>query len=116
MLETVRLFAQHKLVEMGLAEGVRVAHRDWFVQWVEAIPLEQRLWSLPWIQSCADDLDNVAAAFEWSLDHDELTQSATLLVSTAGTLHMYIGSEQGFRWVKTLLDREVGPEGPRSRC
>ena len=113
MLETVRLFAEHKLVEMGLAEGVRVADRDWFVQWVEAIPLEQRLWSLPWIQSCADDLDNVAAAFEWSLDHDELTQSATLLVSTArNSAHVHrVGA--GLSVGEDAAGSRGRPEGPR---
>ena len=107
MLETVRLFGQHKLVEMGMAEPVRLAHRDWFVHWVETTPLEQRLWWLPWIHRCADELDNLASAFEWSLDHDELTQAVTLLVSTAGAMHMLIGNERGYRWAPALLAREL---------
>ncbi len=107
MLETVRLFGQHKLVEMGMAEQVRVAHRDWFVLWIETTPLEQRLWWLPWIHSCADELDNLASAFEWSFDHEELAQAATLLVSTAGAMHNLIGNEQGYRWASGTLDREL---------
>ncbi len=107
MLETVRLFGQHRLVEMGMAEQVRVAHRDWFVLWIETTPLEQRLWWLPWIHSCADELDNLASAFEWSFDHEELAQATTLLVSTAGAMHNLIGNEQGYRWASGLLDREL---------
>ena len=69
MLETVRLFAQHKLVEMDLAEHVRAAHRDWFVRWVQMTPMDQRLWYLPWIPRCADARQPRSAAFEWSMDH-----------------------------------------------
>ena len=107
MLETVRLFAQHKLVDMGLAHGVREAHRDFFVHWMNTTPLEKRLWWLPWIHDCLDELDNLAQAFEWSVDHHELPQAVTLLVSTAGAMHMVVGMHQQFRWAQTLVAHEL---------
>jgi hypothetical protein len=91
---------------MDLAEGLRAGHRDWFVEWVQATPIDQRLWSMPWIHQCADELDNLHAAFDWSMDHNEVAPAVALLLSTAGALHCLLGSEQGYRCARRLLDGE----------
>jgi predicted ATPase len=41
LLETVRMYASDKLVASGEAERVRTRHRDWYLAWLEAIPLER---------------------------------------------------------------------------
>ncbi len=42
LLETVRLYAEAKLVDSGEAGECRGRHRDWVLDWLESIPFEER--------------------------------------------------------------------------
>jgi predicted ATPase len=64
LLETVRLYAETKLIDAGEAKQSRARHRDWMLDWLESIPLEVR-----WLGDedvLTLELANVRAALEWS--------------------------------------------------
>jgi predicted ATPase len=107
MLETVRLFAQQQLVDLGLAADARVAHRDRFLRSSEATPLDQQLWWMPQISATIAELENLALAFEWSVDHEDLHEAAALLLATVGPMHEMVGKDQGYRWARLLLERDL---------
>jgi predicted ATPase len=65
LLETVRLYAEHRLVGSGEAGQVRAAHRDWFLGWIESHPAHELVAHRGGDQLTAD-AGNLAAALEWS--------------------------------------------------
>jgi predicted ATPase len=76
LLETVRLYAEDKLVEAGDAASCRARHCAWVHDWLEAKPLEER-----WLGDddlLASDLPNVRAALEWSFGNDDLEVTARI--------------------------------------
>jgi predicted ATPase/class 3 adenylate cyclase len=64
LLETVRLYAESKLVDAGEAGECRVRHRDWVLDWLESIPFEER-W-LGDVDFLTGEYQNVRAALEFS--------------------------------------------------
>ena len=76
LLETVRMYAEDKLIAAGEAAECRDRHRDWVVHWLESMPLELR-----WFGD-ADLLDveraNIRAALEWSSARGDATALARI--------------------------------------
>lgn len=69
MLETIRLYAQDKLVAAGEAAEWRDRHRDHYLAWSEAIMATDP--SLIAAQELVEpDADNFRAAIDWSLERD----------------------------------------------
>ncbi len=65
LLETVRMYAQDKLLAAGEASEVRNRHRDWFVAQVESSPDELLMaWRLG--SKFDAEADNLSLAVEWS--------------------------------------------------
>jgi predicted ATPase/DNA-binding SARP family transcriptional activator len=69
LLETVRFYAEEKLVEARESETYRTRHRDSFLNRIETAPREQFYLSnvAEWL---LDDADNLRAALEWSRQQD----------------------------------------------
>ena len=113
MLETVRLFAQQKLVDLGEPAAARQAHGDWFVAWVEAVPFDERLLSVAWHNRMMPDLDNLFAAVDWALDAGNVANAACLVGSSGGLFVSGIASAQGVRWTSRLIacELEAGVRG-----
>ncbi len=107
MLETVRLFAQQKLVDFGESARARQAHRDWFVAWVEAVPFDERLLSAVWHHRTLSDLDNLFAAIDWALDGGAVASAACLVGSIGGLFVSAIASAQGVRWTSLLIGHQL---------
>jgi tetratricopeptide (TPR) repeat protein len=72
LLETIRQYAADRLRESGEWAGIHGRHRDYFLQWAEAV--EPKLWEADqalWFSPLEVDRDNFRAALEWSrLCHD----------------------------------------------
>ena len=67
LLETVRQYAEEKLVAAGEAAAARARHRDWYLAWAErAEPELVRCDQAAWFDRYAADHDNFRAALEWS--------------------------------------------------
>ena len=67
LLETVRLYAEQRLLDSGEAADVRSAHRDWFLGWVESFPIGQLVGPGGGLQ-LIPEADNLVAALKcpWS--------------------------------------------------
>jgi hypothetical protein len=67
LLESVRLYAEQKLVESGESQELRSGHRDFYLQWIESLPLDQfgRALMLGTSQ-VVTEADNLTGALEWS--------------------------------------------------
>ena len=107
MLETVRLFAQQKLVDLGGSAEARSAHCAWFVRWVESVPFEERLFSFGFVSRLSADLDNVFAAIDWALDTSNPAPAAQLVASGAGLWLSGIAATDAVQWTLTLLDADL---------
>jgi predicted ATPase/class 3 adenylate cyclase len=94
LLETVRLYAEEKLVEAGEAEDLRRRHRDHFLEWAEGLELTGDDW---WFRILSEQ-HNFRAALVWSeregrLDLVARISSAMFPVWSAGLL------DEGVRWL-----------------
>jgi non-specific serine/threonine protein kinase len=105
LLETIRQYAEEKLVEAGEANLARTRHRDWFLSFAEQAMEEmegadQKLW---WDRLDLE-LDNLRMALTWSAsdpgDSTHLLRLAGQLVRF-WALHGLAG--EGIRWVELAL-------------
>jgi predicted ATPase/class 3 adenylate cyclase len=64
LLETVRLYAEQKLLDAGEAAAYRSGHRDWFLAWIEAFPQGPAIFS--GYYDIRAEIPNVRTAIEWS--------------------------------------------------
>lgn len=80
LLETVRMYASDKLAASGEAERMRTRHRDWYLAWLESIPLERLAASPKTLQATAMEIDNLRAAADWSTSIGEPENSARIVV------------------------------------
>ena len=96
LLETMRQYAQERLVESGGGEAVRGRHRDYFLALAEEA--EPKLWGAEqadWLRRLEAEHDNLRAALDWSLAEGG---------SRAGL--RFCGALQRFWWTRGYL-----PEG-----
>jgi predicted ATPase/class 3 adenylate cyclase len=107
LLETVRLFAQQKLVDSGSAEAVRRRHRDHYVSWVGRVPFDNQSLSAFWSNSFGAEFENIAAAIEWSLDHEEWDEAALLVIAGSCTWRDSHGAHQAVLWTERLIGEDL---------
>ena len=67
---TVRIYAAEKLAAAGEAETTRAGHRDWYLGWLDATPLERLTFAPATIRAVAGELDNLRASADWCLGED----------------------------------------------
>jgi predicted ATPase/class 3 adenylate cyclase len=73
ILETVRQYARGKLLESGEGEQIRQRHLDYFLKLAEEI--EPRIYSpqqIFWMKQLRNELDNLRAALDWSLNNSQI--------------------------------------------
>jgi len=69
MLETVRQYAEEKLVADGESEWMRTRHAHWFLQWAEeANPHLSSAEPAEWLDRLETEHDNFRAALDWCTD------------------------------------------------
>jgi predicted ATPase/class 3 adenylate cyclase len=71
LLETVRLYAEERLLASGKAIQLRCAHRDWLLNWLESLPVGELL-EIGGGDQLLPEADNLSAALEWSLEQGRL--------------------------------------------
>lgn len=100
LLETVRLYAEEKLVEAGEDELVRDRHRDYFLSWAESIPPEMTY--LDPGGSIHRELHNLRAALSWSERQDR----RDLIGRLASTMNsIWIADiHEGRRWLSLAIE------------
>ncbi len=104
LLETVRQYAQEKLVEPGEADAVRSRHRDHYTALATLLDApadsdyEQRL------EQAESEIDNLRAAFAWSCENSD-KELALALASSLQPLWLARGRlREGLAWFDATLD------------
>lgn len=107
LLETVRMYAQEKLVASGEAAEIRERHRDWYVEWVERHSLDETMNHFRVVDMLEVEYENIRRAVEWSINQREWGIGLHQLMHTLG-LSYYRGHHEDVReWAERLL---VGTE------
>jgi predicted ATPase/DNA-binding CsgD family transcriptional regulator len=109
MLETVREFAWQQLEESGELEQVRERHAAYFLEVAERAEPELRgAEPEKWLRVLDDELDNLRAALDWSLQPDPQLERAEVGLRIASALqrfwqmrgHLFEGQERLGRLVE----------------
>jgi len=114
LLETIRIYAEERLMERGEAETVRDRHRDWFLQLVEALDRER--FSCPLVRTIDDyreiaiEHDQLRAALAWCAETGRLDLAARIAVAV-DVLWMSLGcQDEALRWLDLALsDSDLDP-------
>lgn len=113
MLETIRQFAEEKLVARGDASGTRSAHSRYFAGREVDI---MALWDSPRQREAytwfSVELANLRAAFRWAADHGDLDDAAA--VATYATLFgVAIQTYEPIAWAEELIEPARAVDHPR---
>ena len=107
LLETVRQYAQEKLLESGEADAVRTRQRDYYTAMAALLDApaggdyEQRL------EQAETEIDNLRAAFGWSCENADIEPALTL-ASSLQPLWIARGTiREGLAWFDTVVTDEV---------
>ena len=105
LLETVRAYAQARLVEAGEAADTRDAHRDWCLARTEAVPLDALLESGGTMATFVADHANLRAAMDWSAGQgrSDLVARQVLPISMAWT-HSTALIDEASRWLRRVAE------------
>jgi predicted ATPase len=113
MLETIRQFAEERLVESGEVAAVRAAHARYFASREDDI---LALWDGPRQRAAYDwlsaEMANLRTAFRWAADHDELDTAATI-AHYAGFVGFWSERHEPIRWSEELIERARAVQHPR---
>jgi len=111
LLESVRLYAETKLLEAEEAERARSRHRDWVLDWLESMPLEQR-----WLGDdnvLAHTFPSVRTAIEWSAAQGDPERAARIAGGVDWARSE--GWSEGARWCEALQADPAVPADLRAR-
>jgi predicted ATPase/class 3 adenylate cyclase len=107
LLESVRMYASEKLTGADEADVVRAHHRDWYLSWLEAIPLEQLTFAPDGLAATTSELENLRAAADWCHAEDR----PDLLERIVFPFHFFWSQsgahEEGLRRVREVLRDET---------
>jgi len=117
LLETVREYAEERLIDSGEAALIRARHRDWYLAWAErADPELTGPDEATWYARLAEELDNLRAARAWSRA-DPNGAAAELRLAAALGRYWYVRAPgpEARQWLSDALTRDPG--GPTAaRC
>jgi DNA-binding CsgD family transcriptional regulator len=103
LLETVRQFALHKLSESGESDAVRAHHRDHYTTMAARLDAAGVAGQERSIEQAQIEIDNLRAAFGWSLEVGD-TGLALTIASSLQPLWLARGQlREGLAWLNTAL-------------
>jgi predicted ATPase/DNA-binding XRE family transcriptional regulator len=117
MLEPVRQYAQELLEENGESEKTIRRHAGYYLSLAErAGPGLKGPDQVPWLRRLENELDNLRAAIQWSIDHGEV--EAVARVGFASWLFWWLHGhlDEGRRWMERALasDPDI-PDSARAK-
>jgi predicted ATPase/class 3 adenylate cyclase len=105
LLETVRQYAQDRLLEWGEAADVRTRHRAWYLDLAERADARMRgPEETMWLNRLEVEHDNLRAALGWSTTEEEDAETRLRLATALllfWTYHTHWG--EGREWLETAL-------------
>jgi predicted ATPase/class 3 adenylate cyclase len=108
MLESIRKYAQEKLIETGESNLVRDRHLEYFRGLAEkAKPHFRDAQQLKWMKKIEIELDNVRAALTWSLQggsgEDGLSLGADLGTDVGAFWFSHAHTKEGYEFLEQLI-------------
>jgi predicted ATPase len=106
-LETIRQYAEEKLLSCGEAESARTRHAEWYVRLAEeALDGVESADQLRWWHRLEMELDNLRAALTWLAAQPQESEQLLHLAALLGRFwrdreHM----QEGTHWLETALRR-----------
>jgi predicted ATPase/DNA-binding SARP family transcriptional activator len=107
MLETIRLFAAHRLEESGRAAQVTELLRCHVVARATAMPRVRTWLSASVAARSRDDLDNVRLAFDTSLACGDLQSAVDVAIGISNLWRNAVLYAEGRRWVAELREQDL---------
>jgi predicted ATPase/DNA-binding SARP family transcriptional activator len=103
LLETVREFASQRLRDAGEKDAARLAHRDHYLDVLEAVPWDQRMFSAhhaaPRLEA---EFGNLRAAFDTSIARGERDMAARLAIGSPALVISNQRWDELDRWLTEL--------------
>jgi len=107
LLETVRQFAAEKLGESGEADAVRTHHRDHYTAMAAQLGTPASAGDEERLELAQTEIDNLRAAFRWSLESLD-TELALTLASSLQPLWLARGHlQEGLAWLDAAIATEI---------
>jgi tetratricopeptide (TPR) repeat protein len=104
MLETIRQYANEKLVDSGESEAFRGRHLEFFLNLAEtAAPHLIRLEQLDWLLQLDAEQENLRAALELAVDNEKVESALSLCVSLTWFWQIRGYWKEGLSWMKKAL-------------
>jgi predicted ATPase/class 3 adenylate cyclase len=102
MLESVRIYAEGKLVETGESEQLRSAHRDYYLKWIESLPLDMRGLRVLGTSPLVPEADNLTVAIEWCRQQGQYDLCARIAVQMASYWFLFFRTSEMMAWWRDL--------------
>jgi len=105
MLETMRQYANERLVASGESDALRDRHLEYFLNLAEtAEPHLTRPEQLEWLAKLDADYENIRLALEWALDKESAEQSLRLCAALGWFWSVRCYWQEGIRWLNSALN------------
>jgi predicted ATPase/class 3 adenylate cyclase len=106
MLETMRQYANEKLVESGASDALRDRHLEYFLGLAEAAePHLTRPEQLEWLTKLDADYENLRLALEWALNKESSEPSLRLCSALGQFWSLRRYWLEGTNWLQKALDK-----------
>jgi predicted ATPase len=114
LLESVRIYAEQKLVETGESEQLRSAHRDFYLEWIESLPLEH--WRIArGTSAIVTEADNLTAALEWCRQQERYDLCARIAARMVDYWFLFVRLGEMMAWWRDL-DAGLPADDPDHRA
>ena len=118
MLETVHEYARERLESSGEMDMLCQRHINYYLRLAEAAqPKLESAQAAIWVDCLEQEHDNMRAALQWALGHDNQQETALLLATTLGSFWSsrgYLG--EGRRWLEAALSYGSNNTPPETRA
>lgn len=112
-LETIREFARDQLDGAGESEGLRTAHRDWFLTSAERVASEGGAASLGWFDV---EHDNLREALRWTEERAEANLGIRLCVATGRFWELRSHWTEAREWLRRFLGTALATSATEVRA
>jgi predicted ATPase/class 3 adenylate cyclase len=107
LLESVRMYAEQKLVETGESEQLWSAHRDWYLEWIESLPPERVRCNFPILgmsplAPLGTEADNLTGALEWCRQQGRYELCARLAIRMSSYWVAFVRLSEMMAWWREL--------------
>jgi predicted ATPase/class 3 adenylate cyclase len=114
LLESVRLYAEERLVSAGEVERFRRAHRDRYLSWIESLPVQDLVFHGGG-SNLEGDADNLAAALDWSRGEGRYDLCARIASRMIGHWSAQVRVDEMAAWWREL-EAELPPADTEHRA